>query len=157
MAANHLLSECPSCRMKNKIPVSRIAGAPRCGSCKGEIEVGDWYSTEPVELTDAAFTTLIQRSKRPVLADFWAPWCSPCRQLAPHLEDLARRYGNDLLIVKVNVDQNPAVASAMGIASIPSLVLFNGGKVVNRMVGALPKQQLEAWLNHALGLTALRH
>ncbi len=103
----------------------------------------------PVEITDAQFSQEVLNSDVPVLVDFWAPWCGPCRMIAPVLEDLAQEMQGKLKIVKVNVDENPIVASSYGIMSIPTLILFRGGSPVGKMVGALPKealkQQLAQW------------
>lgn len=96
-----------------------------------------------ITLTDASFKKEVLESQTPVLVDFWAPWCGPCRMVAPIVEELGREYAGRLKVGKLNVDDNPEVARAYGIMSIPTLMLFKGGQVAERIVGALPRPMLE--------------
>ena len=96
-----------------------------------------------LEISDAKFDSEVLKSDVPVLVDFWAPWCGPCRAMTPVLEDLAARYGGKLKIVKINVDENPTVAGRFRIQSTPTLVLVKGGSVVQQMIGLQPKENLE--------------
>jgi len=98
------------------------------------------------EVTDNNFAAEVLESAQPVLVDFWAPWCGPCVAVAPVLEQLAAERGGKLKIVKVNVDENPRVAALHGIRSIPAMFLFRGPLLLDKQVGALPKPQLELWL-----------
>ncbi len=100
-----------------------------------------------VEINDAQFQKEVLESDLPVLVDFWAPWCGPCRMLAPILEDIAREYHGKLKVVKINVDENQAVAGSYGIMSIPTLICFKDGKMVGKVVGALPKEALKEYLS----------
>ena len=99
--------------------------------------------------TDANFEELVLKSERPVVVDFWAAWCGPCKMIAPALEELSGTMGGKVKIVKLNVDENPATAAKYGIMSIPTLMLFKNGELASRQVGAAPKQKLEQWITSA--------
>ncbi len=101
-------------------------------------------------VTDATFDSEVKKADVPVLVDFWAEWCGPCRQVAPILEELSKEFEGQLKVVKLDVDSNPRVAQAYNIRGIPSLLLFKNGQVAAQKVGALPKQQLKAWLVDAV-------
>lgn len=102
-----------------------------------------------LEVTDETFENTVLKSKIPVLVDFWAPWCGPCVAIAPTLEELANEYKGKVTIAKVNVDENRHVPSNYGVRSIPYLVLFNGGQVVDTVIGAVPKSRLVALIDKA--------
>ncbi len=101
-------------------------------------------------VTDATFESEVKQADKPVLVDFWAEWCGPCRQVAPILEELSKEFEGQLKVVKLDVDSNPGVAQAYNIRGIPSLLLFKNGQVAGQKVGALPKNQLKAWLSEAV-------
>ena len=101
-------------------------------------------------VTDATFDSEVKNADVPVLVDFWAEWCGPCRQVAPILEELSKELEGKLKVVKLDVDSNPRIAQAYNIRGIPSLLLFKNGQVAAQKVGALPKQQLKAWLTEAV-------
>jgi thioredoxin 2 len=125
---------CTQCGTKNKIrPAER--GSPHCGSCGVPLP---WL----VSATDATFA-YEARSSVAVLVDLWAPWCGPCRVLGPILENLSREYAGRLKVVKVNVDENPALAQQFGASSIPTMIVIKGDRVVDRIVGALPASDLK--------------
>ena len=94
------------------------------------------------EISDGDFDAQVLKSQIPVLVDFWAPWCGPCKSIAPVLEEIANEYAGKLLIVKINVDDNPKTPTQFNVRGIPNLVLFKGGKVAEQIVGAVPKEQL---------------
>jgi thioredoxin 1 len=99
-------------------------------------------SNEPVNVTDAAFEKTVLESEVPVIVDFWAPWCGPCKMVAPILDKLAKEYGDKVLIAKVNTDDNPEWMMKYGIQGIPTMLFVAGGKIVHRQVGALPERML---------------
>jgi thioredoxin 1 len=99
-------------------------------------------TAEPVQVTDDAFEKVVMQSKVPVIVDFWAPWCNPCKMIAPTLEKLAREQEGKLIVAKVNTDENPEWMNKFGVQGIPTLLFVSGGKVVHRQVGALPERML---------------
>ncbi len=103
-----------------------------------------------VKVSDATFESDVLKSDVPVVVDFWAEWCGPCKMIGPSLEELAKDYDGKVKIVKLNVDENPGVAGKLGIRSIPTLMLFKGGKVTSQKVGAAPKGELAKWINAAI-------
>ena len=107
-------------------------------------------SSKPVEITDSDFDEQVVKSELPVLVDFWAPWCAPCRMVAPVLEDIADKKKGTIKICKVNVDENPGVAQTYGIRSIPTLILFKQGQVACRMVGVSPQAEIEKEIEAAI-------
>jgi thioredoxin 1 len=103
-----------------------------------------------VKVTDATFKTEVEGAQVPVVVDFWAEWCGPCKMIGPSLEELAEELKGQVKIVKLNVDENPGVAGAFGIRSIPTLLLFKDGKLAQQKVGAAPKGELKKWISAAL-------
>ena len=98
------------------------------------------------KISDAEFDAEVLKSDKPVVVDFWAEWCGPCRMIAPALEEISGSLGDKVKIVKLNVDENPATAAKYGVMSIPTLMLFKNGELASRQVGAAPKQKLEQWI-----------
>jgi thioredoxin 2 len=135
------IAPCPSCGTKNRIPIAS-KGRPRCASCKAELP---WVV--PAGDSDFAAAT---KASGVVLVDLWAPWCGPCRMVAPVLERLAVRYAGRLKVVKVNVDDSPRTAATYDARSIPTLLLMREGKVVDRVVGAQPEPVLAKAIDAAL-------
>jgi thioredoxin 1 len=107
--------------------------------------------SDPIELTDDNFESEVIKADKPVLVDFWAVWCTPCQMVSPIVEEIAKDYADRLKVGKVNVDQNSKTASQYGIMSIPSLLFFKEGKVVDQVIGALPKEHLKEKVDKILG------
>jgi thioredoxin 2 len=145
---NHesIMVRCAGCGAKNRIPKERLGEGPICGKCRKPLNV-ESSTAIPVDVTDQTFSREVLSFSGPVLVDCWAPWCGPCRMVAPVLEQLASEYAGRVKIAKLNVDENPATASQYGIQSIPTMLLFKNGKQVNSLVGALPKAEIERHLS----------
>ena len=138
------LITCPSCGGANRVQRDRVLEglSPVCGHCKNSLAV----DARPVAVTDANFAVEVLAFPRPVVVDLWAAWCAPCRMIAPALEEIASEQMGRVRIAKLNVDENPSTQARLGVSGIPTLVMFKGGKEVDRMVGALPPPQLRAWI-----------
>ncbi len=140
-----LIIRCLKCGAKNRMPEERLNAKPLCGKC-GEPLVIPRESVKPIDVTDDSFPREVLSQETSVLVDCWAPWCGPCQSLSPIIDELATDYANGVKVVKLNVDENPETASQYGIRSIPTLLFFREGKLVERLVGAHPKQEIEKHL-----------
>ncbi len=132
---------CPACQTLNRVDLARIAAGPRCASCRAPLALD-----RPLSLTDATFARVVADATVPVLVDFYADWCGPCRAMAPQVEALARRHAGRALVAKVDTDQSQGTAARFGIRSIPALVAFRAGRETGREVGVVPPARLEALL-----------
>ncbi len=133
---------CPFCETLNRVDLGRIGQHPKCGKCGKPILLD-----RPIAVSDANFAQVTTDTTVPVVVDFYADWCGPCKIMAPLLDDVARRRAGELLVVKLDTDRNPVTGQRFGIRGIPTLVAFRGGKEVGRRVGAVPPAELEAFLS----------
>lgn len=131
---------CTHCQAINRVPDERLAEDPVCGKCGRPL-----LTDAPVALSDADFDAVVSKTELPVIVDFWAPWCGPCRMMAPQFEQAAAQARGRALFVKVNTDENPKTALRYRIRSIPTLALLHGGQEVNRTAGAMSAADLLRW------------
>ncbi len=139
---------CPTCGTKNRIDREKVAAGlqPVCGSCGAKIG----SDSHPISVSDDTFAREVEGSALPVLVDLWAPWCAPCRILAPTLDAVAAELAGRVRIVKLNVDENPATADRLQVSGIPTMVLFKEGREVDRLIGAHPKRDILRLLEASL-------
>jgi len=137
---------CAACGTLNRVPEARVAERGRCGKCKAELPAAG----APVPVTDATFDQQVLGAPTPVLLDCWAEWCGPCHMLTPTIDAIARDYAGRALVGKLDVDANPRVAGQFDVRSIPTLLLFREGKLVDRLVGVQPRGAIDARLRALL-------
>jgi thioredoxin 2 len=129
---------CPFCLKLNRVEVARAQDRPKCGSCARPLLLD-----RPLKIQGEDFGRLIEDADVPVLVDFFADWCGPCKVMAPVLDEFAREHAGELLVAKLDTDKNPEITQRYGIRGIPTLILFRGGQEQARQTGAVPRQQLE--------------
>lgn len=133
---------CPKCGKQNRVPAA-AKGVPHCGNCGATLP---WLT----ESGEGDFSAVVEQSALPVLVDFWAPWCGPCRMVSPALEQIANERPGRLKLVKVNTDNAPSLSGRFGIRGIPTMILFDHGKETARVVGAMPASALASWVDNHL-------
>ena len=131
---------CPHCMAVNRIPAERLGDNPKCGKCKNPLFTG-----HPVELNDQTFAKFVSKNDIPVVVDFWAEWCGPCKMMAPAFAEASAQLAPNVILAKLNTEVAQQTAAQFGIRSIPSIIMFKQGKEVARQAGALNTQQIIQW------------
>ena len=137
---------CPACRAVNRVPAEKPAAAANCGKCRQPLFTG-----RPVEVDGDGFATHLARNSIPVVVDFWAEWCGPCKMMAPEFRKAAEALEPEVRLVKLDTEAAPREAAGQAIRSIPTMVLYRGGREVARQSGAMPAGQIVQWVRGALG------
>lgn len=132
---------CPHCRSLNRVPATRLGEGPNCGRCHAPLFTG-----QPIALTAVDFDLQASQADIPLVVDFWAPWCGPCRMMAPAYEQAAKALEPQVRLAKVNTEEQPALAARFGIVSIPTLIIFHGGRELGRQPGAMDAQGIVRWV-----------
>ncbi len=136
-----MIITCHACGQQNRVPPSKLGASPHCGACKASLD------DHPIAVgSEAEFDDLVAGSPLPIVVDFWAAWCGPCRMVAPELERLAKERRGRTVVAKVDTEALPSLASRYGIRGIPTMVLFSGGREANRVSGAMPAAQIASRL-----------
>jgi len=136
---------CPNCDTTNRVPPARLLDGPKCGKCHNKL-----FSGEPLDLTSANFQTHIKRSSVPVVVDFWAPWCGPCKSMAPAFAQAAITLEPKVRLAKLDTEQAPSISAQLRIQSIPTMVLFSSGQEVARQSGAMTQADIVRWVESHL-------
>ncbi len=133
---------CPECRTGNRIPEDKAGRTARCGKCGKDVKTDILLTQTPVTVTDATFKEIVLNARLPIVLDCWAPWCGPCQMVGPVPDQLAKEWKGRALIGKLNVDENPRTAGLYRIESIPSLLIFENGKLRDQLIGAVPRREI---------------
>jgi len=146
-----IITTCAACGQRNRLAYSRLGHTTRCGRCGADLSAPG----SPVSVaSEAEFDSLIRSASVPILVDFWAPWCGPCRSVAPELEKVASAGAGHLVVAKVNTEDLPSIGARFGVRSIPTMAVFAGGREVGRTAGARPAAAIQAFVSQAIGQTA---
>jgi len=140
-----LIRSCANCGTKNRIPAAHLADTGRCGSCKQPLTAAN----EPIAADVALFDDIVNNARVPVLVDFWAAWCGPCRMAAPHVERAAREIAGRGIVLKVDTEANPQLAARYNVRGIPNFAVFSQGRLVQQQAGLVDSQQMLQWLQSA--------
>jgi thioredoxin 2 len=146
-----IVMPCSACGQQNRLAYNSLGSAVRCGKCQQAIHAPDF----PIEVASAAdFDRLVAHASLPIVVDYWAPWCGPCRMVAPELQKVATRQAGRILVVKVNTDELADLGQRFGIMSIPTLAVFSGGREIRRASGARPANDIETFVEEAVASIA---
>jgi len=140
-----MILSCPSCGKKNRSPAERLADAGRCGACKAAISP----VSRPIEADAETFREITRSAKVPVLVDFWADWCGPCKMAAPEVEATARDMAGRAVVLKVDTERHPEIAAEYNVRGIPNFAVIRGGLLVNQQAGVVPAAVMKQWLERA--------
>ena len=140
-----LIRSCPSCGTRNRIPAAHVSDTGRCGKCRSSLPAVN----EPIEVDGALFDDIVQNARVPVLADFWAAWCGPCRMAAPEVARVASEMAGKAVVLKVDTERHPQLAERFKIRGIPYFAVFYQGRPVMQQAGVVDHQQMESWLTTA--------
>jgi len=149
MNGRNIIAKCDKCGARNRIPENRMRDRPVCGKCRAPLSTTLIYPEYPLNVNDQSFFNEVVQFRGAAAAFFWAPSCPHCVRMLPLIDELAKQYAGKIKFVKLVTEQSPATASRFDVLGVPTLILFKAGRQVNRLFGALPKEQLEYHL-HAL-------